>query len=148
MSRIFTKSFEVRWDDTDFNGHLRNTRYLEYAGTARMHHLMSAGWDVRMLRKTGFAPIVLSEQIDYRREVYLAERVEVSCEMVGLSADGSRWRMRHVISREDGAEAAVAHCLSAWLDVETRRIAPPPAGLREAMEAARGDDCAVIGSQR
>ncbi|MCX5355748.1 thioesterase family protein [Streptomyces mirabilis] len=147
VSDIFTKSFEVRWDDTDFNGHLRNTRYLEYAGTARMHHLMSMGWDVRMLRKVGFAPILLGDEISYRREVYLAERVDVSCEIVGLSSDRARWRMRHVVSREDGTAAAVAHCLCAWLDVETRRIAPPPAGLQEAMEAARAEDCVVIGSQ-
>ncbi|NLU73395.1 thioesterase [Streptomyces sp. HNM0575] len=146
MSNKFSKSFEVRWDDVDFNGHLRSTRYLEYAGTARLGLLMEAGWDVRALRREGFAPVLLSEQVEYLREVFFAERVEVSCQVVGSSADGARWRIRHSVSREDGDEAAVVRSLGAWIDVHARRITPPPPGLRAALEAARSEDWELIGN--
>jgi acyl-CoA thioesterase FadM len=39
MSDVFRKSFEVRWDDVDLNGHLRSTRYP----VAVMTHFATAG---------------------------------------------------------------------------------------------------------
>ncbi|MGC0379739.1 acyl-CoA thioester hydrolase [Streptomyces sp. SAI-229] len=145
MSKAYHKSYEVRWDDADFNGHLRNTRYLEYASNTRLHFLMELGWDARALQKEGIASVLLGEEATYLREVFLAERVIVSCEVVGLSEDRARWRTRHTVTRERGGEAAVVHCLGAWLDVHERRITPPPAGLRAVFEQARSDDCEVIG---
>jgi D-alanyl-D-alanine dipeptidase len=147
MSKIFRKSFEVRWDDVDVNGHMRSTRYLEYAGTARLSFLKAAGWDVRALQKDGFSPILLGEEVRYLREVFLAEEVTVSCEVVGLSADRARWRMQHSVIRESGEEAAAVRSLGAWIDVRARKITAPPAGVGDAFEAARSDDCEVIGAQ-
>ncbi|MFJ5722300.1 acyl-CoA thioesterase [Streptomyces sp. NPDC093149] len=147
MSKDFKKSFEVRWDDVDLNGHLRNTRYLEYTSTARLSYLAEAGWDVRALQKEGFTIVMLGEEVTYLREVFFTERVSVSCEVVGLSADGSRWRIQHSISRENGEEAAVVRALGAWIDIRARKITAPPPGIRAALEAARSDDFEVIGAQ-
>ncbi|WP_051812818.1 acyl-CoA thioesterase [Streptomyces sp. NRRL S-340] len=144
MYEAFRKSFEVRWDDVDFNGHLRSTRYLEYASTARLGFLVASGWDVRALQKEGFAAVLLGEEVRYRREVFLAEQVEVSCEVVGLTEDCARWRVRQTVFREDGEEAAVVHSLGAWIDVRARRITAPPAGLRAVFEAARSEECEVL----
>lgn len=146
MSKVFKKSFEVRWDDVDLNGHLRNTRYLEYASTARLSRLAEAGWGVRALQKEGFTIVMLGEEVAYLREVFLAERVSVSCEVVGLSADGSRWRIRHSVFRENGEEAAVVRALGAWIDIRARKITAPPSGIRAALEADRSDDFEVIGA--
>ncbi|RMB83412.1 thioesterase family protein [Streptomyces shenzhenensis] len=147
MSKIFRKSFEVRWDDVDLNGHLRSTRYSEYASTARLSFLTEAGWDIRALQKEGLAAVLLREEVDYLREVFLAERVSVSCQVVGLSTDSARWRIQHSVSRENGDEAAVVRSLGAWIDVRARKISAPPPGLRAALEAARSDDCEVIGTR-
>ncbi|MFJ8608033.1 acyl-CoA thioesterase [Streptomyces sp. NPDC093675] len=147
MPEIFRKSFEVRWDDVDLNGHLRSTRYLDYAATARLSFLAGAGWDVRVLQKEGFAAVLLSEEVSYLREVFLAERVNVACQVVGLSADGARWRIQHSVSRENGEEAAVVRSLGAWIDVRTRKITAPPRGLQAVLEAARSLDCEVIGTR-
>ncbi|TJZ98933.1 acyl-CoA thioesterase [Actinacidiphila oryziradicis] len=147
MSKIFRKSFEVRWDDVDLNGHLRSTRYLEYASTARLSFLTEAGWDIRALHKGGFAVVLLSEEVRYLRELFFAEQLSVSCEVVGLSTDGSRWRIRHAVSREDGGQAAVIRSLGACIDVQARKITAPLPGLRAALEAARSDVCEVIASR-
>lgn len=146
MSNIFRKYFEVRWDDVDLNGHLRSTRYLEYATTARLGFLMDAGWDVHALQKKGVAAVLLGEDVRYLHEVFLAEQVAVSCQVVGLSADGARWRMGHSVSREGGEEVAVVRSLGAWIDIRTRKVTPPPPEPRAAVEAARSDDCELIGA--
>jgi acyl-CoA thioester hydrolase len=65
MSDDFRKSFEVRWDDVDLNGHLRSTRYLEYASTARHGFLTKAGWGVPALMKSGITVVLLAEEVRY-----------------------------------------------------------------------------------
>jgi len=147
MSKVFTKTFEVRWDDVDLNGHLRNTRYLEYAATARLGLLVESGWSPRAVQKAGFAPVTLGDEVHYRREVFPSEVVTVASRIIGLSEDGARWRFEHTISRESGEEAAVVRTLGAWIDIDARKIAAPPAGLRAVMEEARADHCEALTSK-
>jgi acyl-CoA thioester hydrolase len=144
MSDVFRKSFEVRWDDVDLNGHLRSTRYLEYASTTRHGCLATAGWGVPALMKSGITVVLLAEEVRYLHEVFLAQNVEVTCKIVGLSPDASRWRVRQVVLREDGKEAAVIRSEGAWVDVHKRKITTPPAGLREFLESIRSDDYELI----
>ncbi|WP_338704173.1 acyl-CoA thioesterase (plasmid) [Streptomyces sp. Q6] len=141
MSKAFTKTFEVRWDDVDANGHLRNTRYLEYAASARLAILMEADWSPQALRQAGLAPVTLSDDVRYRREVFPAEVVTVGTHVIGLSEDGSRWQFEHILTRASGERAAEVRTLGAWIDLGTRKITAPPAGLRAHFEAARTADC-------
>jgi acyl-CoA thioester hydrolase len=45
--------------------------------------------------------VLLSDEIGYRREVFLAEEVAVTCQVTGLSADGARWEMCHEVRRAE-----------------------------------------------
>ncbi len=148
MSETLTKSFEVRWDDVDINGHLRNTRYLEYASTARLAFLVGAGWTPKDLMKAGVAAVSLGEEVRYLREVLPLRTVTVSSRVVGLSPDGARWRFEHGFTRDSGEEAAVVRTLGAWIDIGARRVAAPPAGVLAALEAVRTADCEVLGPAR
>ncbi|GHH58856.1 hypothetical protein GCM10018781_00940 [Kitasatospora indigofera] len=69
----FRKSFEVRWDGVDVNGHLRNTRYLEYASTARTALLAAHGWTVRDLLREGRTAVMPAEEAQYLAEVFPAD---------------------------------------------------------------------------
>ncbi|MFF9340404.1 MULTISPECIES: acyl-CoA thioesterase [unclassified Streptomyces] len=148
MSEVSARSFEVRWDDVDVNGHLRNTRYLEYASTARLAFLVGAGWTPKDLMKAGVAAVSLGEEARYLREVLPLQTVTVTSRVVGLSPDGARWRFEHGFTRESGEEAAVVRTLGAWIDIGARRIAAPPAGVLAALEAVRSVDCEVLAPAR
>ncbi|MER6165558.1 acyl-CoA thioesterase [Streptomyces violaceorubidus] len=141
MSEEVTKSFEVRWDDLDLNGHLRNTRYLEYASTARLAFLVASGWSPRDLMKAGIGAVALGEEVRYLREVRPLEVVTVVSRVVGLSTDGARWRFEHTFVRGNGEEAAVVRALGTWIDLATRRMTAPPPGLRDALTGAGAEDC-------
>ena len=132
-----TASFEVRWDDVDLNGHLRGSRYLDYAVTARMKTLDQIGWGIPELMRAGITAVLLSEQIEYTREIYLAQHVAVSCQVVAETQDGTRWKCRHVIEHEDGKVAATIYSIGAWFDLASRRIVSPPDGLAEALQSIR-----------
>ncbi len=121
--------FTVRWADCDANGHMRNTAYSEYAVDVRVGFLDAPGWGFEQFRASGFGPVLLREEIDYLRELKMNETVEVDFEQLGLSADGSRFRIRHDFTKAGGKPAARIVLEGGWMDLRTRRLAPPPEAL-------------------
>jgi len=128
MSR-YTKTFTVRWADCDMNGHMRNTSYSEFTIDVRVAFLAEHGVGFGVLSKSGFGPVILREEIDYLRELHMGDAVVVDLEAVGLSADHSRWKVRHTLTAPDGKVAARLVLDGGWMDLSRRRLAPPPEPL-------------------
>jgi acyl-CoA thioester hydrolase len=128
-------TFQVGWGETDFNGHMRNTAYLDLAATARLRFFTTQGFSTDEFLRLRFGPVVMSDTINYRREVRLLETVEVSLALAGLASDGSRFCIHNAIVRGDGEEAARVVSLGGWLNLQTRRLQLPPTALLNAMQA-------------
>ena len=126
---IFTRTFDVRWADVDANGHMRHTVYPELGAEVRLAWLAEGGFVWKRFEAMGLGPVLLREEIDYRREVGLSERLAVDLEAVGLSPDGGRWKLRHTMRKADGEVAARVLALGGWLDLERRKLAVPPPEL-------------------
>jgi acyl-CoA thioester hydrolase len=129
----YAMTFTVRWANCDANGHMRNTAYSEYAIDVRVTYLDAQGWGFEQFRTSGFGPVLLREEIDYLRELKMNETVEVDMKLLGLSADGSRFRIQHDFTRGDGKPCARLIVDGGWMDMRTRRLAPPPDGLARAL---------------
>jgi acyl-CoA thioester hydrolase len=132
----YAKTFTVRWSDCDANGHLRNTGYSEYAIEVRMAYLADHGFGLAEMRAHGIGPVLLREEIDYLRECHMGEELTVGFTSLGLSPDGTRFKVAHDIFKHNGKQAARLVVLGGWLDARLRRLAPPPDALREAFEKA------------
>jgi acyl-CoA thioester hydrolase len=126
----FSRTFVVRWADCDANGHLRNTCYSEYAIEVRMAFLAEHGLGLADFRRLGFGPVLLREEIDYLRECHMGEQLRVDLKLLGESADQARFKMLHEVSRPDGKVAARLVVHAGWMDMRTRRLAPPPEELQ------------------
>jgi hypothetical protein len=61
MSDVIEKTFEVSWGDVNCDGHLRTTRYLEYASYARISYFHSTGFPVSRMDQLGLGIVVLAE---------------------------------------------------------------------------------------
>ena len=145
----YAKTFTVRWADCDANGHMRNTAYSEYAVDVRIAFLDEHGFGFEQFRETGFGPVLLREEIDYLRELKLNEAVEVDYRQLGATEDGSRFRLEHTFTRADGKMAARLVVDGGWMDMRTRRLAPPPEALVRAWsQAPRADPWVVLPSKR
>jgi len=141
----YAKTFTVRWADCDVNGHMRNTSYSEYTIDVRIAFLAEHGWTFDQFVAAGIGPVILREEIDYLRELKLGEPVEVDFEQLGMSADGSRFKVHHRFKKSNGKAAARLVLEGAWMDMRVRRIAPPPEGLARAFaKAPRASDWAEI----
>ncbi len=132
----FSRTFEVRWSDVDLNGHMRNTAYSEYALDVRVAWLAEGGFGWERLRDLAIGPVLLREEIEYRRELHLGDRIRVDLRALGLSPDASHFQLLHELHRADGKLAARVIIDAAWLDLRARRIAAPPEPLAELLRSA------------
>ena len=120
MTEQFSRSFYVRWADLDFNGHMRNTAYLDVCGDVRMMYFRDAGFPVSEFERLRFGPVILRDDLEYFAEMRLLEEFDVSLALAGLSADAKRFRLRNEFSRS-GQRIARVTSSGGWLNLDTRR---------------------------
>lgn len=137
MDQPFTHRFEVGWGDLDFNGHMRNTAYLDLAATVRMMFFRSCGFEMAEFERLRFGPVVLKDEVEYFRELKLLQPVVVGIELAGINADGSRFRLRNAFHTEDGRLVAKVTSTGGWMDLNARRLGPPPEELGQVLERMR-----------
>jgi acyl-CoA thioester hydrolase len=141
----FERMLYARWGDMDFNGHMKNTAYLDASADVRMMFFSDHGFSMREFETRGFGPVILRDELEYFRELRLLDPVRVTLAAAGLNEDGSRFRLRNEFFRADGARAARVTSTGGWLDLAKRRLASPPEDLRALlMRLERTEDYAGL----
>ncbi len=125
----YSATFRARWMDMDFNQHMRNAAFLDYAVEARMGFLDAQGWSADRFRKEMIGPVVVEDRITYKKEVGLLESFEVRLRLVGITDDRRRMKVRNEFVDGDGRTLATVESVVLWLDLKARRPVPPPAEL-------------------
>lgn len=133
MSAIFEKTFHVGWGNVDFNGHLANTSFLDLAVDVRMFYFAENGFPVKEFQRLGFGPVVLKDEIEYYKELYMLDKVRITFQGAGLSEDAARFRIRNEFFREDGKLSARLTTNGGWIDFARRKLIAPPAELADVM---------------
>ena len=85
---MYTKEFEIRWNDLDLNNHLGNSSYVELMSHTRMSCLTDYGLSLKEMHRYGLGSIVFYEHIYYFKEILLGDEIKVSLEVKGYSEDG------------------------------------------------------------
>jgi acyl-CoA thioester hydrolase len=135
------------WADMDFNGHMRNTAFLDHAVDVRLGFFASCGFPASELVRRGLGPVVKEDRATYRRELRLHDKLRITLAIAGLSEDGARFTLQNEFFREDGELAARLRSSGGWLDLKARALTAPPEALRLALEALpRTDDFEVLKS--
>src|SRR5215210_5509740 len=103
---MFERMLYARWGDMDFNGHMKNTAYLDAGADVRMMFFDENGFSMREFEQRRIGPVILRDELDYYRELRLLESVRVTLSAAGLSDDGARFRLRNEFFRADGERVA------------------------------------------
>ncbi|MBI1730322.1 acyl-CoA thioesterase [Candidatus Acetothermia bacterium] len=122
----YRKSFEIRWSDVDPNGHARHTSYSDYAAHVRFGFMFEHGISYERLEAMGVGPVILKEELDYLRETKLSEKIEIEYSSLGLSKDGSHWKLRHDIFNSSGKRSVRITLSGGWIDMKSRKLIVPP----------------------
>jgi acyl-CoA thioester hydrolase len=145
MSGIFERTFHVGWAQVDFNGHLGNTSFMDLAVDVRMFFFAENGFPIQEFQRQRFGPVILKDEIEYYKEMYLLDKIRITFQGAGISEDASRFKIRNDFFREDGKLAARLNTTGGWLSFETRKLRVPPIELADAMRSlARTDDFEVF----
>ncbi len=129
MAIKFKRSFIARWSDIDFNTHMRSSAYLDIASDVRLMFFKDNGFPLDEFIKLKIAPIHLKDEVNYFHEIQMLENIVVTMNLLGLSKDGSRFKFRNYIIREDGKIAAHVTSTGTFFNIKTRHLTQPPPSL-------------------
>lgn len=142
---VFRHTVEVRWADCDANQHVRHSAYADFCTHARIEWLRLHGFPFEQFQQRAFGPVIFKEWTEYFKEVKMSERLTIEVKIAALSADSSRFAIRHEIYKEDGRLAARHEVNGAWLDLRQRKLTLPPPELHSIfVDLARTEDFADI----
>ncbi|MFE5738550.1 acyl-CoA thioesterase [Streptomyces celluloflavus] len=126
----FALGITVRGYETDSQGHLNQSVYLQYAEHARWSLLQASGISQRTMVDRRVGPVTVETTIRYRRELRAGDETEVSCAFVWGA--GRTFRIEQTVRTADGTVAAEVSAVCGLLDLDTRKLlADPRACLRE-----------------
>lgn len=137
---VFRKSLEVRWSDVDSNSHVTHTAYAAFATHTRVTWMSNIGFSFNKLMGLGYTGVLLKEETEYYRELFLGDVVEVELSILGESVDHSRWKFLHNIYTPKGKLSAKHIIYGAWINLQTRKISPPPAEFIAILEKLPKDE--------
>ncbi|MDW4908673.1 acyl-CoA thioesterase [Streptomyces sp. ADMS] len=124
MADPFSVPVTVRGYETDVQGHLNQSVYLNYAEHARWSLLRAAGISQAGLLARGVGPVALETNIKYRRELLAGDEVEVTCDFVW--GEGRTFRIEQTIRKADGTVAAEITAAGGLMDLTARRLVADP----------------------
>ena len=122
----FERTFFVGWSDVDMNGHLRNTAYIDLAVDVRIAYFEANGFPAAEFHRRRFGPVLMKDEIEYRRELHLMEELRVDLKLAGVSSDVSRFKLRQDMFKSDGTLAARLFSIGGWMSLDSRKLIIPP----------------------
>ncbi len=131
---MYVKHFIAGWSDMDFNSHMKNTAFLDKAADVRLLYFAEHGFPTAEFARLRIGPVVVRDEVDYRKEVELLQSIDVTLSLAGMSADGSRWIFQSDVLRDSKACARLRNS-GAWIHLDERKLVAPPASLRDALDS-------------
>lgn len=131
----FEHTFHVGWGQMDFNAHMANTGYLDFAADTRMMFFETNGFTVSDFMRLRVGPVAMRDELDYFREVCLLDSVRVTLALAGMSEYGSRFRLQNEMFGKDGSRLARVVSVGGWLDLDARKLRRPPSDLFAVMQS-------------
>ncbi|MEV6962896.1 acyl-CoA thioesterase [Streptomyces sp. NPDC051207] len=125
MSEPFAVAVTVRGYETDTQGHLNQSVYLNYAEHARWSLLQAAGITQTALVGKGVGPVALETTIRFRRELLAGDEVEVTCAFTW--SGGRTFGIEQIIRKADGTVAAEITAVGGLMDLKARKLVADPA---------------------
>ena len=119
----------------DFNSHMKNTAFLDKSADVRMTFFSENGIPMGEFSRLRLGPVVMKDEVEYRKEVSLLQEITVTLAIAGHSDDGSRFLLRNEIFRLDGTLCARVTSAGGWLDLTARKLVAPPEALHNAMKS-------------
>jgi len=126
----FSQDYKVNWENLDPNQHMRGSVMVDYAVNTQFVWL---GISQQRYAEVGFGPIASSMEVRFDRGATLGDTVTDTPVIIAMSADGSRWRVRHSFVKNGTEKLGSINLEGSWLDWESRRAVAPSQDVLQAL---------------
>ena len=126
---MYTKNFEVRWNDIDANRHLANSAYINFMSHTRLSFMYENGFGQAEMSKNNVGPVVFYEHMFYFKEVFAGKPVKVSLQLKGISEENGFFSFLHNFYDSNGKNIARCEMMGGWIDLTTRKLRAMPKEL-------------------
>jgi acyl-CoA thioester hydrolase len=120
--QMYKKEFDVRWSDLDANRHMANSAYQNFMSHTRMAFLIDNDFGQREMVQYETGPVIFNENIFYFKEIHQGKPITVTCEVTGMSENGSMFSFRHNFYDYKGRNVARGLMTGAWMNLKERKI--------------------------
>jgi len=125
----------TRWMDNDVYGHVNNVVYYSYFDTVVNRYLIDAG--ALDIERSTVIGLVVETMCRYFQPLAFPEVIEAGLRVARLGRTSVRYEIAIFRRGEDEATAA-GHFVHVYVDRETRRPAPLPERMRDALARIAG----------
>mgnify|MGYP001230141523 FL=1 len=122
---MFSKKFIVTNDFIDQNGHLSEVGYYFYAVQTVWEKNKVIGIN-SLLEKLKIGPIIFNTAIEFKKEVFLDETININIKFTNILDKGRKWTRNNEIFKENGDLSAIVISNGAFFSRETRKVITPP----------------------
>ena len=122
---MFSKKFIVTNDFIDQNGHLSEVGYYFYAVQTVWEKNKVKGIN-SLLEKLKIGPIIFNTAIEFKKEVFLDETININIKFTNILDKGRKWTRNNEIFKENGDLSAIVISNGAFFSRETRKVITPP----------------------
>ena len=122
---MFSKKFIVTNDFIDQNGHLSEVGYYFYAVQTVWEKNKVIGIN-SLLEKLKIGPIIFNTAIEFKKEVFLDETININIKFTNILDKGRKWTRNNEIFKENGDLSATVISNGAFFSRETRKVITPP----------------------
>ncbi|MFD0863440.1 acyl-CoA thioesterase [Sungkyunkwania multivorans] len=131
---MYSKEFDIRWNDLDANRHLANSSYIAFMAHTRMAFLGEHGFGHRQMQHYNIGPVIFYEHVYYFREVFAGHPIKVTLELGGMSEDGMFYEFIHNFYDYKGRNMCRGEMMGGWLDLGQRKLIGLPDELRKVVD--------------
>lgn len=123
--------FRVGWGDLDGNNHMANRAFLDRASDTRFFFFAQYGYPIARFASARIGPVILHDELEYRKELRLLDECSVDLEFFGFSPEGTRFDLGNTFRNSTEETVAIVRSKGLWFDLETRKPCTPPPDLDE-----------------
>ena len=101
--------------------------YLDFNTHARMYYFESQGFPPSEFERLNIGPVVLTGQVEYRKELKHLDRFKITISLGGMNAKKDRFILAHRFINQAGDICVTSRSMFIFLDrVARKKMAPIP----------------------
>ncbi len=133
----FYTTLQVRFNETDLQGHVNFAWYLNYFDVALVNYLRALDYSYQQMLSDGFDMVYVDAHATYHASAYFDDNLRVHCRVGRIGNTSMRFDF-HVLAESDERLIATGEITVVMIERDTQEKIAVPGRIRQAIRAYEG----------